>query len=133
VNSDEWYSYKEFNFTRPQTYWAIQNLSTLEQGEWPSEPVETGYTESPIGITSVRAEGNFVKPAIIASEIDVRLKGCGIAGELLLVEAKHDTEMYYLTSTSRLALNYCSGWKRRKESFSKFRATRVYRSKRAAG
>lgn len=125
--SEEWYSYKDFVFNRQQVYWALQNLSLLRDGEWPKQEIATGYTESPITATRLNDEGNFVKPAIIASEIDVRLKSCGIAGELLLTEAKYDTNIFYLSSTSRLALNYCSGWKRRKQTFSEFKATRVYR------
>lgn len=81
----DWYSYGSIRFTAPQVRWVLENLVMLEDGKWPSEGVETGYTGA--SSSQLKAEGTQVKPAIIVGEITLRLGQCGRDG--------HDCLGYY--------------------------------------
>ena len=61
--TEQWNSYGAFRFTREKVMWVLQNRSSFEKGEWPPEPIVSGYTENKIGKKDVKAEASFVKPA----------------------------------------------------------------------
>ncbi len=107
----DWYSFSEIRFTLPQVRWLLEpeRLKMLREGRWPPEPRNSGY----IGGSSfqLRAEGKFIRPAVIAAELDWRLKQTKTDGKLLQaqIEAGHD----YLEPEAYCALKYCSGWRRK--------------------
>jgi hypothetical protein len=124
---EEWYNYSEFNFSRDQVLWAILHLQELRDGKWPVNHKETGYTEAPLIARQIQAEAGFIKPASIAAEIDWRLERTKIEGKLLIAEVI--AESPYLSDESRSALNYISGWKRKKLDYGNWVKQRKYRSK----
>jgi hypothetical protein len=120
---EDWWSYREFNFSREQIIWAISHLEELERGDWPVEHVESGYTELGIQKPGVRAEASYIKPEIIAAEIRVRLKTTREAGEALIDEINNGITYYeLLCGPAQRALNYISsGHERRQETYAKWK------------
>lgn len=121
----DWYSPGEIRFTREEIIWLIIWLPLLEEGRWPSEHKETGYTGS-YGTRGHRAP--FENPSGFAGEINVRLKSTGEAGEALVDEIQDAiTHFEGLSRPAQRALNYMSGWRRRKETYPQWKATQKYR------
>ncbi|KKN70418.1 hypothetical protein LCGC14_0431130 [marine sediment metagenome] len=116
-----WWSYGSIYFTLAQVKWLLEHLNELREGRWPPEHKVSGYTGSPKRV--IRKEGSFVRPAIIAAEMDVRLSKTGNDG--LLLEARYNgTEDSELCSEFNLtqedldrritkALKYITGEHRR--------------------
>jgi len=148
---ERWYSYVVFRFTLEQIFWALQNKISFYNGEWPpcigefitdeydkqqKEWVEvikqaSTYTEAPIGKRQIKCEAYFAKPATIIAEIDKRLETTREAGEALLDEINAGiTDIDSLSRPARRALNYISGWRRRRQSYSEWKKQRTYRQKR---
>jgi len=118
---DEFYSPADIHFTREQMIWLITWLTLLEEGKWPKNPKETGYTETPRVQTSRSHRAPFQTPAEYFSEVTARLKSTRDAGEVLVHEVQHGLDAYELLSpVAKRALNYCSGWRRRQSSFSQW-------------
>ncbi len=127
--ADEWYSFSSFIFHREQIVWAIEHLPELQEGKWPREVLETGYTESPINASRRSKEAPFVKPCIIAAEIEVRLQTTSTDGKLLIAEIQSGKKIDDLEYESRQALNYISGWRRKHVPFKRWVSLRKYRNK----
>lgn len=70
-----WFSFGEIKFTTPQILWLIENLETLKEGNWPTEPRETGYVGGS-GNANQQYHAEFENPSMMAAEIDVRLDAC---------------------------------------------------------
>ena len=112
-----WWPASAFVFCRPQVLFFLLSCDIIRQGEWPQPIDGSSYIDPAI-------RSNFIKiPShnceVIAAEIDARIKMCGIEGKLMEYEVKLG---YQLSDTSKKALNYCSGWRRRKESYRSFKA-----------
>lgn len=101
-------------------------------GEWPISPITTSNGDLPGIGGPVRTEAYYVKPEEIAGDIEWRLKRTGIAGTQLVeeIEAMEDLDYQKLHSLARDALNYISGWSRKRLSYSAWLKQRRYRLKR---
>ncbi len=124
---DEWYSYSEFTFRRDQILWILRHAELLRSGKWPPEPKSTGYTDPGIRRKGVKREPAFVKPAVIIGEIDWRIKRTGVDGKLLLAEVDAGYELF--SDEAWRALNYISGWKRKRMSYMAWQKQRKHRGK----
>ncbi len=127
--SSDWFGYATFRFTKEQVVWAIQHLKELEVGEWPKEPSESGYTNGLPGVSRVRREGAFVKPAIIYAELTARLERTGVDGKLLVAELQGGKRYEELAYESHQSLNYCSGWRRKVTLYQDWFRLRRWRSR----
>ncbi len=112
---DEWYSPQSITFTKPQVYFILQNLELIRTGTWPLEGKETGYVGKPGKSRNARAP--FETPVLIASEVSIRLDACGLRGKLLLAQIQADVPLHYLDFEAKMALRYCSGWRRKRMTF----------------
>jgi len=132
------YSYKEFTFTLEQVKWALANLSTLKNGEWPREPTGSGYQDWAFKSKGTKTEASFVKPALIAAEIEIRLENAGQDGAMCKMEyiygedegsiARHwHLPVWVIQRRIDRALNYCCGWKRKKMRYSGWSKQKDYR------
>ncbi len=115
-----WYSIGEFRFCRLQIQWLIAEFLRVWADEiivmrdtWPREDRETGYTEAPPTQHAIRPGAPFERPLQIVGEIRARLSKTGQDGRelVLMVENKSDE----LSTRARNALNYCSGWRRKRD------------------
>ena len=126
---DIWLPLREIIFTRDQVLWLLPYLSMLQEGQYPLNPQGTGYVDAPMKKLRVKASAYFTRPVEIAAEIDIRLEKTGIEGKLLVAEARVDMRINELSPEARTALNYISGWRRRKLSYSAWKKQRKYHRK----
>ena len=130
----DWFPPNAIKFCRLQVLFYLKDCDSIRQGEWPKEPNGSSYTDPAI-------RSNFVKiPALqaqlLASEVDARLKGwdlyekktgkfikhvqgCGLEGKLLEYEVKLE---YQLSPTSWQSLNYISGFDRKQQNYTQWKA-----------
>lgn len=121
----DWYSPGEIRYTRDEMIFGIIHLGLLKEGIWPPEHKETGYTGSH-GSRGHRAP--FENPSGFAGEINARFKTTGEAGEALVDEIQGGIIDYAdLSRPAKRALNYISGWRRRKQTYSQFKYEKVNR------
>lgn len=126
---DDWYAPKDIKFSREQMMWLIRHLGELLDGDWPANPWGSSYTEIP-SIKGGSSEARFVRPCQFAAEVEVRLKLTGLEGKLLMAELNggwQEVPYEQLGKESRDALNYISGWRRRKQTYREFKMQREYR------
>ena len=128
----EWYSPVSIRFTREQMIWLIENLELLEEGIFPCDPKDTGYTETPNVQTSRSHRARFETPAQYCAEVTARMypkdkngkiidRKLHEASDVLVWEVQHGLSDYELLSPqAKRALNYISGWSRRETPFSKW-------------
>ena len=111
----DYYFYSEIRFCRYQIYWILQHAETLHH-EWPApDQSDSAMTEQ------YATEAAFVKPVLIITEVEERLKSTGACGEHLRDMVKAGIWIEYLSRNPRDALNYISGKRRKDLSFSKWR------------
>lgn len=123
--SKDWYSPGEIRFQRDEMIWLVSWLGFLENGKWPPEHKETGYTGSH---TSSGHRAPFEDPSGFAAEVNCRLRTTGEAGEALVDEIQGGiTDYEGLCSPAKRALNYISGWRRRKSSYKAWAKQAKYR------
>ena len=140
---DEWYSYGSYKHTREQTLWAIRNWEFFEDGVWPPEPPEyitdeyskeakkwvrvfkkkSAAVDAPISKRVVKTDADFTRAKNIAGEISLRLART-FNGELLIAQVK--AEYIVLSDEAELILNFISGSGRKKDSYSSWKAKRIY-------
>ena len=126
MTDKDWYSPGEIRYTRGQMLWGILHLSLLEIGDWPPDHKVTGYTGSQ---GSRNTKTKFLPAALFYAEITERLKTTGEAGEALVDEVQSGiTEYEGLSRPAKRALNYVSGWRRRKQTYSQWKALQKYRN-----
>lgn len=106
--------------------WLVNWLPVLKEGIWPPEHRETGYIGLP-GTKGHRAP--FEDPAGFAGEVNIRLSTTGEAGEALVDEVQSGLELEQLSRPARRALNYISGWRRRRLSYRAWVRQVDYRAK----
>ncbi|MCK5016444.1 MAG: hypothetical protein KAS32_05155 [Candidatus Peribacteraceae bacterium] len=126
----EWYSPGDIRFWPEHVEWAITHLNELEDGRWPRDPAETGYTDAP-GFRQGK-NATFEVPVCLAAEITTRLDMCSTDGklarkcladgwdELTLAELMH-TDHYRIRRRVHRVVLYCSGWRRKRISFNEFK------------
>ena len=115
---DYWYSPVSIRYTREQVLFILENKEILKEGLWPPEPRETGYTDE--GNHPVSCHAPFETACMIIAEVEARLKSCGDAGEALEDEALCIELVDYLSRPARRALNYVSGFRRRRQTYSRW-------------
>jgi len=125
--TDIWYEPREIIFSREQMLWLISWLLVLIEGNWPPNPQGSGYTEAPNVQHSRSRHAYFETPCQIAAEVEWRLKRTGIEGKLLVAEIRLGLMLEELQPESRRALNYISGWRRRKTPYRVWLAKKRYR------
>ena len=81
MTAKDWYSPGEIRFKVREALWLIQNLASLEHGNWP--PDASNYVDI-IGRRSGRKRAPFETAALFYTEITSRLERCGIDGLILL-------------------------------------------------
>ncbi len=127
---NEWYAPSEIRYWPEHIEWAIIHLNMLEQGFWPPNPRETGYTD----VQGPKRGHNacFETPVCLAAEITARLDKCNEDGKLArkcladgwdaqtLAELMH-VDQYRITAKVRRVVHYCSGQRRRRITFIEFK------------
>ena len=113
----DWFPPGSIVYCRPQVLWYLLNADVIRDGKWPPQVTGSTYTDPAIRSKAVKIPKQSAEQ--LAAEIDARLHSCGIEGKLLELEVQMERE---LSPTSWKALNYCSGWKRRKESYRQFKS-----------
>ena len=80
------YSYlpRDITFDRPTTEWAALHYQELQRGEWPGG-IPSDYTELPGG--KAHAHAPFENACLVAAELGIRIKRCGLDG--FLAEEKY--------------------------------------------
>jgi hypothetical protein len=149
-----WYSYGVFRFASHQIIWALSERESFAQGRWPEIPTDqyTGdhysnelkewittwqYSGGKADDNSIHlsGEGSFAKASIVWADLESRLAKTKDCGKALLKEV----DIYYgkllrlptykdLGDLSKLALNYISGPRARKQTFAQWRADRKYKA-----
>ena len=128
--SDDWFSYRDIRFAREQFFFLINNLEIIKEGYWPPSPDKSSATEIP-GEAVPKSYAYYTKPCEIAGEVEFRLNKTGDDGKTLVHEIQElGVDTYEkLAPDAKNALNYISGWRRRKTSYKDFLATRNYYQK----
>ena len=106
------WSLKYIIFARPQIFWLLHNKFTFEG--------EAGYTDEKVH-KSRTAGAVFESVSCIVAEIEARVSACGEAGEALTDEAPQVETMNQLSRPAMRALNYSSGWRRRRLSYAEWK------------
>lgn len=151
---ERWYSYAVFRWTREQNFWALQNSESFEHGKWPPLFVDkdglfktdkydkeqkrwvevlmqvSSYVEPTIGRWQKKRQAYYEKPRIIILEIKERLETTKEAGEALIDEINTGVvDVDGLSRPARRALNYISGERRRRQTYSEWKKQKAYRQK----
>ena len=79
---DRWYSPGQIAFTIPQIKWLLRNWTIIKEGQWPPEPIITGYFD-PGGKKLRRKWARFETAAEIWAELDQRMILAGEDGSVL--------------------------------------------------
>lgn len=126
----DFYTWGEIRFCRTQMMWLITHIAELGEGNWPTNPEGSSYVDPALRSKSFRDEAYFVKPSGMLAEIKKRLSRTGEDGITLMEDIHSGIRRYEdLKSVAKRALNYISGFRQRKESYSAFK----YRSKKKGG
>jgi len=98
--------------------WLIEHIVELGEGNWPDNPDGSNYVDLPIGSYRPKSGAYFTKPAEIVAEVMTRLNKTGEDGITLMEDIHSGIRRYEdLKSVAKRALNYISGWRRRKSSY----------------
>lgn len=127
---ETWFAPSEINFSREQMIFLILNLKLLAHGTYPPDPKGSGYIDPPVNTKRKKKRAPFETPAQLYAELTFRLQQTGLSGKLLVAEVGAGYTFEELSRESRTALNYISGWARRKQSYSQWKADRQYKKKR---
>jgi hypothetical protein len=90
----------------------------LHNQGWPEH--NEGYLSDKVQSTR-QDSGGFERWIDAIVEIDARVEACGEAGEALRWEAPNVEVIDQLSPPARRALNYCSGWRRRRETYERWK------------
>ena len=126
MTNKDFYSPGEIRFAREEMIWLITWLPLLEKGTWPPEFRDSGYTGSH-GSRGHRAP--FENASGFAGEVNARLSTTGEAGEALVDEIQSGVTDYEgLSRPAKRALNYISGFRRRRLSYPEWKALQKFRN-----
>ncbi len=114
-----WYPQSEIDFNRDQMLFLIENYGYLAENRYPTVP--TGYIEVKTFQGRAGRAANMT-PVELKAELDARLQTVSRdAKEALFDEVQAGTDTYEMLSRpAKRALNYISGWKRRRTAFSQW-------------
>lgn len=123
----EYYTYGMIFFCRPQMFFLIKHLDMLSDGYWPPNPDGSSYTEL-LSLVVPKPDAYFAKPSGIAGEVEYRLEKTKRDGETLVHEIQElGVDLFEkLAPDAKSALNYISGFRRRKRSYEMWKADRNY-------
>jgi len=129
-----WHSPSSIVFSREQCIFIIGYVFPLDKGCWPPEPMES----EPSHHQSFHASYEII--CCVTGELWKRLETTGEAGEALIDEVQGYYRdigklVYYefLSGPAKRALNYISGNRRRRQTFSQWKADRRYKNKALEG
>tara|TARA_Y100000310_G_scaffold205386_1_gene205727 strand:+ start:108 stop:539 length:432 start_codon:yes stop_codon:yes gene_type:complete len=125
----EWYKPSDIRFRPEHVAWALEHLQDLEEGYWPPDPHDSGYTD----VHGPKRNHNayFEQAVLLSAEINTRLAMCGTEGKLAkqclaegwdmqtLADLMH-VDVYRIDTRVRRVVRYCSGWRRRRMVYSEF-------------
>jgi hypothetical protein len=120
---DVYYKPSDIHFSREQMFWLISVLPCLEEGSWPLNPCITGYTEAEnTGRVNTSSRAPFETAIQIYTEVTYRLALTGKDGQTLYWEIQQGKveEYQFLCPAAKQAINYMSGWRRRKWPYRKW-------------
>ncbi len=126
----EWYSYADIRWCRFQCIWLITHIVELGEGNWPDNPDGSSYVDPALRSKSFRSEAYFCKPVGLVAEVMSRLGKTGEDGITLMEDIQSGIKEYNnLKTIAKRALDYISGFRRRKEPYSawKYRQKSVLR------
>lgn len=130
-----WFRLTDIQYCRNQILFIIEHVLNFkgdryvtELEAWPAESKETGYNDTPVQ-HSTSNSANFERFRQVTAEVLIRLESAGIDGRLLLLEVKNNR--LDLSQEAKRALNYISGWKRKRLSYSFWKRQRSFRGKEA--
>lgn len=119
----EWFSYGEIFYCRKQMIFLIEHLVELGEGNWPANPDGSSYIDPSLRSKSFRNEAYFCKPAGLVACIMGRLDKTGEDGITLMEDIHSGIREYRdLKSVAKRALNYISGYRKRKEGYRSFKS-----------
>lgn len=116
----DWYPHSAIHSYCPnQVIWLMESLLIGEQGYWPSEHVETGYSGGK-RVRYMKRGAYFEIPICIYAEITWRLDQCGRDGALAKLHYAHGIDVYevaqlrgmsadFVQERIRRVINYISG------------------------
>jgi len=123
---EQWWPLRSIIFSAQQVKWLISFLPVLREGRWPPFP-HTGYPQAPFGRRANRNGAPFESAAMVAAELDIRLKACGMDGWLVKMvygwgENYQSLGLADQELCRRLnrCLKYVTGWKRKRVSYREF-------------
>lgn len=103
MSIDEYWKPGEINYgDRYQILWLLEHLKELEDGYYPKDPRETGYTDAPINKRQTGKEAPFITAAEIYAELTARLDYCGLDGLLVYANYVDGIEIDKLLKASKL-------------------------------
>ena len=124
----EWWDYSQIRWCPYQILWLCQFAETLRAGSWPEDTFDDNE-----GTRQFKTEASFVKPEIIIGELDARLETTGVSGKLLVAQAQQGFTIDDLDREAYEVLMFLKGWRRKRKSFSRWKAERRYRQRRENG
>jgi hypothetical protein len=135
-NTAAWWEPKDIYFSLEQVKWLISILPLLREGRWQPKPHEGVYRFSVSGSQSKADHAPFESPAMIAAEMDARLKSCGADGWLVktvfaLDEDEHSVGLESHDFRRRVSrcLSYLCGWRRKASPYRDWAKQTDYRRK----
>ncbi len=124
----DWWKPSEIYFTKEQCIFIIVELVIGKIDTWPTNPAGSGYTDAQWSKKSKRRPGAYYETASqFRAEVEVRLRRTNTDGKLLVAEIRAGEE--YLSEESKNALNYISGWRRRRMDYKNWLRQRRYRGR----
>ncbi len=124
-NGHDFFNIQEIRYCPFQICWAIACLITLHVDQyvsadrWPRK--ESGYTEAPPTQHSVSPHAPYEAVKRETGEIIKRLERTGKDGRLLVLGVHSGQSIKELSTDARWALGYVSGWRRKRQSYSRWR------------
>jgi hypothetical protein len=128
--SGDWFSKVDvdFHYCRIQVVWMIRYADLLDFSIWP--PKQSGYIDQHADIQKSPSLTSPHQATIETwSEVYARLQGTGRDGKILWDEVKEIEDIKLLSQPSRDALNYVSGYRRRRMKYADWKKQRKYRMK----
>jgi len=119
------YNYAEIRWCPYQCLWIILYSGTFMLGKWPVDPDNPHDNNS--GRTNIQTEASYCKPITILAELEQRLERTGMSGKLLVAEVEAGRDFSNLSREARDALMYIKGFRRKRDSFAKWKKERNYR------
>jgi hypothetical protein len=127
----EFYLPREIRFTKSQVCWILNNYSDFKLGIWPAQTYVSGYTDPGMRSTKVSGNAKFTVAADVYSEVDVRIKACGVDGGMTedyfwvgrdyqTIALQHGLATMEVINRIGRCLRYCSGWKRKRRGYKEF-------------